>query len=215
VLVASGVALSIVAAHTPYLPGDLGLAREFQESRSLNVLLTPLMVAISLPGYAPWAEILWAFAVLVPILGRRWPVALHIALTASGDVLAQVVKWLVARPRPTTDLVDVYRQVTGASFPSGHVVHYVVFFGVVGYLAWQAWRSTRVGSPTRAVAFCLLLICGGLILLIGPSRVYLGAHWPTDVVGGYLLGSAWLAILVAAYRRGLQRPAPPIAAVSP
>jgi membrane-associated phospholipid phosphatase len=200
-LVACGVLLSFAAALTPLLPGDLLLAREFQEARALDALITPAMVAISLPGYEPWAELLYASAVLIPLMARRWSMAALLALTLTGDAMAQLVKLIVARARPTTDLVEVYRQVAGASFPSGHVVHYVVFFGVIGYLAWLSLRSQPAGTPWRIAMIALLVACGGLILLIGPSRVYLGAHWPTDALGGYLLGSAWLWLLVAAYER--------------
>jgi membrane-associated phospholipid phosphatase len=69
----------------------------------------------------------------------------------------------------------------------------VVFFGLLGYLA----ASRCQGKPIRWPA---LVVCGLLVLLVGPSRVYLAAHWPTDVLGGYLLGySLWaLAVLTEA-----------------
>src|SRR5436305_13554401 len=126
------------------------------------------MMAISLPGSAAGAELLWAVAVVVPVLARRRVVAGLMALTITGAALTQMLKWIVARPRPTADLVEVYRQVAGASFPSGHVVHYVVFFGVIGYLALQSWRRAPRGGPHYIALLVLLLGCSGLLLLIGP-----------------------------------------------
>lgn len=85
-------------------------------------------------------------------------------------------------------------------------MHYVVFYGMIGYLTWQTLASPKPRpSRMRLVIIGLLTVCLGLIALVGASRVYLGAHWPTDVLGGYLLGGAWLILLVTLYRRRLQR----------
>jgi undecaprenyl-diphosphatase len=127
------------------------------------------------------------------------------ALTISGDLLTAIVKGIVARPRPTPDLIAVYRAVSGYSFPSGHVLHYVVFFGALGYLGLRTLRRTPSEQRWRRLAlFGLLAVCSGLILLVGASRLFLGAHWPTDVLGGYVLGSAWLLLLIASQRSWLR-----------
>jgi membrane-associated phospholipid phosphatase len=203
-LLAGSVLLALAAHAARPFPFDIQVSRELQEPRALDPIVTPLMVAVSALGHPPWNVLLYGVAVGVLLLVRRWAMAVLVALTLSGDALAAGVKLLVVRPRPSPDLIHIYQQVTGYSFPSGHVVHYVVFYGVIAYLAWGALQ-TRPGPRrgTRLLLTAMLVACVSLILLVGASRVYLGAHWPTDVLGGYLLGSAWLLILLAAYRRWL------------
>ena len=105
-----------------------------------------------------------------------------------------IVKRLIKRPRPTNELVTVVRVINEPSFPSGHVMHYTNFFGLLIYLLATNWRSGRLRNA-------LITICTALIICIGPSRVYLGAHWPSDVMAGYLYGGLWFAGLMAFYLR--------------
>jgi undecaprenyl-diphosphatase len=69
----------------------------------------------------------------------------------------------------------------------------VVFFGFFSYLAWLHFSGKL---RIIAIAFCFALIA-----MIGPSRVFLGAHWMSDVVGSYIIGTIWLSILILAYQR--------------
>jgi undecaprenyl-diphosphatase len=197
VLLLGGVVLAAVVSIAGVLPADVAIARQLQETRSVEAFLTPLMVLVSAPGYFPWTVILWGGAVLLLLLRRQWIAAALVALTALAAGLADLVKLIVARPRPTSDLVEVYREVGGYSFPSGHVVQYVAFYGILGYLAWRRLG----GSPPPAAGVRLALevlfaVCCALVVLVGPSRVFLGAHWPSDVIAGYLLGSVCLVLLV-------------------
>src|ERR687893_2536218 len=90
--------------------------------------------------------------------------------------------------------IRIYSHLEGAGFPSGHVVVYVVFGGLLAYLAYTLVTQA-------AVRRALLALLVGLIALIGPSRVYLGHHWFIDVLASYLLGTALLIGLLIAYRR--------------
>jgi undecaprenyl-diphosphatase len=111
-------------------------------------------------------------------------------------LLSTIVKAFMRRPRPVAgrDLRVVAAPLGGSSLPSGHVLTYV---GVYGWMAIMAHRLIRPTLPRRlAVA-----VLASLIAAVGPSRVYLGHHWPTDVAGSYLLGSSYLAALLLAYRR--------------
>src|SRR5262249_9914440 len=81
---------------------------------------------------------------------------------------------------------------------SGHVLLFTVFFGFLLFLIY----TLEVRSWFRATALWLL---GALILLVGLSRVYLGHHWPSDVIGAYLLGSLWLTVVIYLYRKGKRR----------
>ena len=91
-------------------------------------------------------------------------------------------------------LVDVTGQFNHESFPSGHVVFYIHFFGFLFFLSYVLLRRGRL----RRAA---LVLTGFLISIIGVSRVYLGAHWPSDVVGAYLAGGLWLMLMIEVYRR--------------
>jgi undecaprenyl-diphosphatase len=82
--------------------------------------------------------------------------------------------------------VEVLRELAGFGFPSGHVVFYTGFFGFLWFLSYTLLKRSR----RRTV---LLWSLAALVALVGPSRIYLGAHWASDVIGGYLLGS--LALL--------------------
>jgi undecaprenyl-diphosphatase len=112
--------------------------------------------------------------------------------TWSGDLMTIAIKTRVLRPRPTKDLVRVMGELGEASFPSGHVVHYVTFYGFLFYLVFihlkQRWFRTA-----------LLTLLAGIILLVGPSRIYMGHHWPSDVGGAYLVGTLWLGVIIIAY----------------
>jgi undecaprenyl-diphosphatase len=119
--------------------------------------------------------------------------ALVCALDGFASLLSNnLLKLIIARPRPSADLVDVITQVTGYSFPSGHVMFYTAFFGFLFFLSYTLLK----GSWKRSL---LLLLFGGLIALVGPSRIYLGNHWASDVFAAYLVGSLILMGVVALY----------------
>ena len=107
-----------------------------------------------------------------------------------GDVLlVEVAKSLFQVARPANMLVPD----GGYSFPSGHATASMVFFGVLTFLAWQRWGSTKVKAAT--VGFDV-----AVTLLIGFDRIYLNVHWFSDVVGGYLLGAFWLTFVIMIFR---------------
>src|SRR5216683_2408304 len=120
--------------------------------------------------------------------------AIFVLLASSSNILNWIVKRLIKRPRPTSELVTVARVINEPSFPSGHVMHYVNFFGLLNYLLATNWRSCRLRN-------ILLTISTAFIVLVGPSRVYLGAHWPSDVMAGYIYGGLWFGGIMALYLR--------------
>src|SRR5207248_10777864 len=103
-----------------------------------------------------------------------------------------IVKRVIKRPRPTAERVTVVRVINEPSFPSGHVMHYTNFYGLLIYLLSSNWRSGKLRD-------ILIAICTALILCIGPSRIYLGSHWPSDVLAAYLYGSMLFVGLMALY----------------
>ena len=114
-------------------------------------------------------------------------------------MLSVVVKGLVDRPRPSASLVDVAHQLGDPSFPSGHVLGATLFYGFLIYCAESAISNKRARR----------LVQGGLVMVIalmGYARVELGAHWPTDVLGGYAIGLLILGAMVWLHRQLGRRP---------
>jgi undecaprenyl-diphosphatase len=111
-------------------------------------------------------------------------------------ILAPVLKVLVDRPRPPAELLGSADVFGGLGFPSGHAFQSLVLLGFLTYLA--TVLISRTWLRRSAQAFLVFLTAA-----IGISRVYLGAHWPSDVLGAYLLGGACLAILVRGYQSRL------------
>jgi undecaprenyl-diphosphatase len=160
------------------------------------------MVAVSWPGFPPQAPVFAAVIILGCFLSHRRREALYIAASGIGiAALNQIAKMLVDRPRPPTTLIHVLDPTLnggGWSFPAGHVVSYVAVLGFIFYLAY----NSQGASIARLVT---LVITGAMIVLVGVSRVDSGEHWLSDVAGGYLFGSLWLAGLIFVYRRQVYR----------
>ena len=185
--------LAVLAKRYAYFAWDLGLARWIQ---SVSVPgFNGLMRFVSVPGSGatPFVLVLVAAAAL---LIARLPVEAAVCCigVALGSALDTLLKEMSGRPRPTSSLVQVLGHFTNESFPSGHVFFYVEFFGFLLFLAWLRLRR----GPLRTIILAFLSL---LIALVGVSRVYLGAHWPSDVAGAYLGGGIWLTLMIAAYTR--------------
>jgi undecaprenyl-diphosphatase len=145
----------------------------------------------ALGGYT----LMWLFGVA----GLAWLLILHKRSEAAGiaasligsSVIDGWLKHLIARPRP--ELVPHLVQVTNASFPSGHAM---VSSAVYLTLALMLAEGVEVdGWRGRAARVAVVAFFSALAVLIGMSRVYLGVHWPSDVLAGWCFGTAW-ALLV-------------------
>ncbi|GGK65183.1 phosphatase PAP2 family protein [Nocardia camponoti] len=122
---------------------------------------------------------------------RRWSTALLVALGAAGAaVLVVVGKHLAGRSRPPA--VDHLVVETNQSFPSGHALGATVVAGLLAYVAIANFPRLRAPITALAVLFALA---------VGLSRVYLGVHWPTDVLAGWAIGATWLTLCIVVYRR--------------
>ena len=153
-----------------------------------------LMVAVSAPGFVPWNFIVPGALILGLVVLRRFGEALFLGLATVATAADSLVKLLIQRPRPTDALVHVVQNLPSYSFPSGHVTEYTLVFGFCFYLAFTLMPR----GPARLI---VLLLTGGLIILIGPSRIWLGEHWASDVLGGYTLGFGLLLLVIWLYRR--------------
>lgn len=120
------------------------------------------------------------------LVQRLWLTAgLVLAATLGGSAIAGQAKYWVGRPRP--ELVDHLVQVTGLSFPSGHATNSAIIYLTMAGLVAQVARE-------RAVRRYVLGLAVVLVGAIGMSRVYLGVHWPSDVLAGWCAGTGWAAL---------------------
>jgi membrane-associated phospholipid phosphatase len=191
-LLAFGLVSGMVAVMA-YVFGDLRITRFIQ--RFDDAYFHWLMVAVSWPGYfgRQWFVALCVAALLLRFRLKIEAACLLIGLGSSW-LLTHAIKFIVGRPRPTPGVVEVYAYHGDRSFPSGHVTSYIALYGFLFYLIYTLMRP----SPLRSA---LLVVFGALIGLVGLSRVYLGAHWASDVFGGYCFGFFWLALTIYFYRR--------------
>lgn len=139
------------------------------------------------------------------LLRRQWGGAIFVLVSvAGGTLISSALKAIFGRPRP--DLVPHAVEVTSASFPSGHSMLAMVTYLTLGAVLAEVQTSRRVKIYILGWAVFLALI-------VGLSRVYLGVHWPTDVLAGWCLGSAWAllcgSVALWLQRRGMIDAAPP------
>lgn len=176
-------------------PTDTAITLEVQKKD--HPVFDRLMRVVSWPGFPPQSRLLPpGIAAALWLRGMRLEAIFQLAAWGTGGV-STVFKRIMQRPRPTSDGTDirvVVANIGGSSFPSGHVIIYTGVYGFAAFLA-QTW--IRPAAIRRAVVGLL----GGMLSLVGLSRIYLGHHWFTDVVASYLLGSTYLLGLIAAYRR--------------
>ncbi|WP_276354802.1 phosphatase PAP2 family protein [Cohnella caldifontis] len=137
-----------------------------------------------------------AFSVVVMVLlyfalGHRRELILFLAVMLGTSLLNKVLKGFFHRERPSLHRLA---EETGYSFPSGHAMASFALFGVIAYLL---WRHVRSGGGRLALA----AVCALLTLAIGISRIYLGVHYPSDVIGGYLVSGIWLGLAIGFYER--------------
>ena len=173
-----------------------------QEVFALDTWATPFLHGIASPGLDTVMNLVTdlgsilvipALFVLVSlwlIVGRRYRSALFLLLASLGSLILQgTMKLFFARPRPQLPWASV---LPDYSFPSGHTMNAVVFYGAVALILWSIF-GRRVGLAASLAAAIIAL---GVAI----SRIYLGYHYLTDVVGGILAGLAWLVVVGAAFR---------------
>lgn len=195
------LAFAVLAAFAyinTYFAWDLRIERGLQNLPVWG--LQELMRGVSVFGnkWKPYA-LTTVTAIVFIAFGRRSEAA-GLVLSAGGSaVLNGLLKMLIARPRPTQELVTVQVDLQTQSFPSGHVTFYVCYFG---FLFFVAYALLPLRSVMRRAALTLTALP---IALVGFSRVYLGAHWPSDTLGAYLMGGLWLAFSLHFYRLWKER----------
>jgi undecaprenyl-diphosphatase len=157
-------------------------------SHRTDWLTSVMQVVTWLGSMAVIIPLLVVVAVLLVVRRRDWrPALLLVSAVAGAIALYEFVKPLVGRARPPSGLwIGRY---SGSAFPSGHATQAVAFYGMLAVVLYA-----RVSPRVRLVLWLGAVL---ITLVVGASRIYLGAHWLTDVLGGYALGSAWVALVVA------------------
>ncbi|MDH6253843.1 membrane-associated phospholipid phosphatase [Chryseobacterium sp. H1D6B] len=187
VLLASFILLSgfVLLKSPEYL--DLHISKEIQEKHSEN--LNTLMIGISWFGRTPISIVMVILTSLFFLSFRLKKEALFIAATLLSGILGLLFKIVINRPRPSKDLVILLEETKYQSFPSGHVLFYTVFFGSLIIII------LHLKNIKFSLKIFLAAVCFSMIFLGAVSRVYLGAHWFTDVLGGFILGIICLLIM--------------------
>lgn len=188
----AAVALSAAAAGAGVLPWDVPIALAVQQA--------PLPGGDGLVELLNWlgqtfpAVVVLTLAALVLLLvgGHRAEAAL-VAAAALLRLASPLLKAALGSPRPTPDLVRVVEQADGLGFPSGHALGAVLFFGTFALIASSLLPPGATVRLVRALALAL-------ILLTGLARIRTGAHWPSDVLGGFLWGAVLLLGLATLYQ---------------
>ena len=135
---------------------------------------------------------LFVIAIALLLRIRRPGAALFLVAASGGALLLNgLMKVYFQRPRPQLPWAST---LPDFSFPSGHTMNSVAFYVALAVIIWSV-RGRRSGAVALAVA---IVLCG----LIGLSRIYLGYHYFTDVLGGFLAGASWLLIVLTAFRSG-------------
>jgi undecaprenyl-diphosphatase len=182
-LLAGAIALSVLAAQHDRLPGDLDLAQRLQDSDFPGLRMSKFVRQVTttqavLGTGAAAAVVMW-------LAGWRQQAVVLVAGLGVMALLQPGLKDWIDRPRPTADLVELRAGYSSSSFPAGHVMSPTVLYGFLLYLA----VTLKPSIPAR------LAIVGWsafVLALTGPANIYVGVHWPSDVLGGYV----WGAVLV-------------------
>jgi membrane-associated phospholipid phosphatase len=193
-------ALAFAAHSVRYFDIDLSAARALQSIHA--GAFDSAMRLVGAPGYPP--QVYVEIVVLLVILWAvklKWEALMEVFATVGIGAVGLIVKILVDRPRPTPDLINVVTALDNGkqSFPAGHVESYVAILGFLWYLSYTLLPRNSVRRLVELIVF------GVMIALIGVSRVYVGEHWLSDVVGGYLLGGIWLWLTIKVYAWGKPR----------
>lgn len=183
--------VSIYARFTAQFPGDLYLTLRLQSINNHFLLSVMQWISFIFGG--------WCSVLVVVIIGILvwWRIgrleAILIAVAGLFTLIDVPLKLVIDRPRPSINLVQVLIHMPDNGFPSGHAIFAMVILGLLAYFIFTNVKNYIL----RTVVLTGLIV---LILLVGSSRVYLGVHWPSDVIGGYLIGGTLLTVLIWFYQ---------------
>jgi undecaprenyl-diphosphatase len=175
-------AFTAVAAIGVILPGELAFGRWLQETPG-GLALEPVADAVAFKPVQGSAVVVVA---LIALRAGRPALAISAVLVFIALAANPLMKEMIGRARPTADDLAIREPARALGFPSGHASSAVLLYG---YVMVAAWRSLE-----RRTAATIAACCCVLVLLIAWDRVWDGAHWPSDVVGGLSIGALLLAL---------------------
>lgn len=186
--------LALFAKHYPYFPFDLYITREIQE---INwPFFSSFMIFVSWFGnfYQTLFSILGC--AIIFFYFKKKDLGIGVLISAFGAVLiSEVLKIIISRPRPDPTLIHQIEKFSrDDSFPSGHVLFYMGFYGFLLFLAYTQIKHVLWRRIITAVLFVWLI-------LVGVSRIDLGSHWFSDTLASYLIGSVWLYIMILIFKK--------------
>jgi membrane-associated phospholipid phosphatase len=177
---------TLAAKYYPYFPGDVAVARWVQSLVPRDLGWAQI---VSRAVDFPWILLIAALIGALSWTLAGWRGAVFSIVSLAGMLaLGTWLSPLIARPRPTSDLVRVFRPFSGYSFPSFSALCYAATFGFLAVLA-------AVKSSGR-LRLSLMIGCSAFLVLCWLARIALGAHWPSDVILSYYLGLLWAACLI-------------------
>lgn len=190
-LLVMSVLLTTVAAGPGVLPGDVMVARWVQE---INVPAVGRLTRFTNQAGTGVPILMLAAGLMLGLgLARQVDAAVLIFATVLIRGASPLIKGIAASPRPTADFVHISEHARSQGFPSGHVLGTTLLYGAIIYLAQTCLRPGSARGLVQALAMCM-------VLATGFGRVYVGAHWPSDVLGGYLWGTFLLLVLTGLHR---------------
>jgi undecaprenyl-diphosphatase len=184
-LMAFSIVASLIKAEM-IVDFDLTIIRGVQSLES--PFLTTIMEFFTVVGSTQAVIVLCLLIIffLYKVLHHRRELILFIAVVAGSPLLNLLLKEIFQRARP-----DLHRliEIGGYSFPSGHAMNAFTVYGILTFLLWR--HIFNRGGRTL-----LILFSAFVVFMIGISRIYLGVHYPSDIIGGYFASGFWIAALI-------------------
>lgn len=195
-LLISFILLAIFVSRNPINSFDINISRFVQKSQ--HPTLDSIMIFVSAFGNVSVAFVCMLITALIFWIFKYKREALFVMAISFTGVITFSLKRLFSRPRPTDEYVTLIESYKNHSFPSGHTLSYIVFFGFLIFLMQQL---KDIPTYLRNI----ISIFSYFMFIVGPiSRIYLGAHWFTDILGGVLIGLIYLLYLNYYYKKAVR-----------
>jgi len=194
------IILSVLVYFYPVMTIDVTVTKFIQAGgdtpfkKALALYFFQRVSYLGIPAVSIWMVLITAFIYWTIKYYRE---SIYFLSTLLAPVFYIIIKDIIHRPRPTNNYAQIIDQQLSPSFPSGHVMFYTVFFGL---LFATMFYTKKIPKLMRIIVVILSIV---LILSVSVSRIYLGAHWVTDAVGGYLFGFIFLSIILYFYLKKL------------
>jgi undecaprenyl-diphosphatase len=190
VLGLAGMALyaadTVAAANVSYLPIDVPFER-FIQSVNWGPLVQFFMFVDWLGG---WHQQVLGIAGILLVTAVNWRAAPLMVVGALSGAIYSITEMVIQRPRPSGNLVNVIVHTGSFSYPSGHVAFFSWFLVLLIV-------CLAVGRLPEAIVATTWVLAALVLLAVGIGRIYLGEHWPSDVVGGLALGLGWTSLALS------------------